>query len=330
MTVKWLDEYWSSYNWFAFSLLPLSWIFCAITWIRSTLYKRSLIKINRLPVPVIIVGNITVGGTGKTPLVVWLVEYLRSQGYRPGVIARGYGGKAMSWPRQVVTDSDPLLVGDEPLLIANRCACHVWVGPDRTLAAKALLESSDCDIIISDDGMQHYALGRDIEIAVIDGQRRMGNGLCLPAGPLRERPSRLSQVDLIVVNGCARTQEHPMIIVGWELISLTQPERRMSLNDASKLGQVHAIAGIGNPERFFSTLRDAGLTLLTRSFPDHHNFTTVEINPDDDLPVFMTEKDAVKCYTIASQRHWYLKVNASLGSRFSTNLKQLLGDLNNG
>ena len=328
--MKWLDQYWSSYNWFVICLLPFSWIFCAISWIRYTAYKRSFIKISRLPVPVITVGNITVGGTGKTPLVVWLVEFLRSLGYKPGVIARGYGGIATHRPRQVLSNSDPSLIGDEPLLIAKRSTCPVWVGLDRTRAAKGLLMHSDCDIIISDDGMQHYALGRDIEIAVIDGQRRMGNGLCLPAGPLREKPRRLSQVDLIVVNGEAGAEEHSMTVDGCELISLTQPERRISLNDASKIGEVHAIAGIGNPERFFTTLRDAGLRIRPLTFADHHCYSTADINPDGDLPVLMTEKDAVKCYTIASQRHWYLKVSASLGSHFSNNLKQLLGDLSNG
>lgn len=328
--MKWLDEYWNSYNWFVLCLLPLSWLFCAISWIRRTAYNKRLIKIHRLPVPVIIVGNISVGGTGKTPLVIWLVDYLRSLGYTPGVIARGYGGEAVSWPQQVLPESDPRLVGDEPFMIMNRCACPVWIGPDRVQVAEALLKDSDCDIIISDDGMQHYALGRDIEIAVIDGQRRMGNGLCLPAGPLRERPGRLSQVDLIVVSGQAGPEEHAMMLVGYELISLTEPERRMSLNEASKIGEVHAIAGIGNPERFFSTLRAAGLILKTRAFPDHHKYSAAQINPNDDLPVFMTEKDAVKCYTLASQRHWYLKVNASLGSRFVQNLNQLLGGLSNG
>lgn len=328
--MKWLDEYWSSYNWFVFCLLPLSWLFCGISWIRRTAYKKGLIKIHRLPVPVVIVGNITVGGTGKTPLVIWLVEYLRSLGYKPGVIARGYGGEAASWPQQVLPDSDPHLIGDEPLLIVNRSACPVWVGPDRPQVARYLLKNSDCDIIISDDGLQHYALGRDIEIAVIDGQRRMGNGLCLPAGPLRERPSRLSQVDLVVANGQARPEEHAMILIGRELISLTEPERRMSLNDVSKIGVVHAFAGIGNPERFFSTLRATGLSIKARVFPDHHKYSAAEINPDDDLPVLMTEKDAVKCYTLASHRHWYLKVSASLGNRFSKNLNQLLGGLSNG
>ena len=176
---------WYSVNPVSLLLLPLAGLFCLVAMTRRALYGRGLLPVTALPVPVIVVGNITVGGSGKSPLVLWLVEHLRSMGYRPGIVARGYGGASRHWPRRVAADSDPREVGDEPVLLVRRSGCPCWVGPDRPAAARRLLAESDCDILVSDDGLQHYPLHRDIEIAVIDGERRLGNGFCLPAGPLR-------------------------------------------------------------------------------------------------------------------------------------------------
>ena len=187
MFIKKLQKSWYSKNGLTTALLPLSWGFCIVVELRRLLYRLKVLKTTQLRVPVIVVGNITVGGTGKTPLVIELVNILKEKGYRPAVISRGYGGKAKTWPQQVRADGDPTMVGDEAILIARRTHCPMAVGPDRVASAEALLKYTDCNIIISDDGLQHYALGRDIEIAVIDGVRRYGNENCLPAGPLRER-----------------------------------------------------------------------------------------------------------------------------------------------
>lgn len=220
--------------------------------LRRQAYRQGWWRSVRMPVPVIVVGNITAGGSGKTPLVIWLAEWLQANGWRPGIVSRGYGGLAAHWPQPVRADSDPRLVGDEPVLTVQRTACPMMVGPDRVAAARALLQEHDCNIIISDDGMQHYCLQRDIEIAVLDGSRRLGNGFCLPAGPLREPASRLAEVDLRVANGVAKECEQQMLL---------QPQvvQRLHDGDSQSLeffrGQtVHAVAGIGNPARFFSAI----------------------------------------------------------------------------
>ena len=259
----------------------------------------------------IVVGNISVGGTGKTPLVVWLVDYLKQAGFKPGVISRGYGGKAQHWPQPVTTDSDPGMVGDEALLIAQRVACPVAVGSLRAQSVRYLLQHHPCNIIISDDGLQHYALQRDIEIAVVDGARRFGNGLCLPAGPLREPPSRLQQVDFIVCHGKpAHTGEYTMNLQGAMAVSLLNGQQKA-------LAEFHgqpllAVAGIGHPDRFFRHLQGFGLQFGRRALPDHHIFTVTDIDCDKDTVILMTEKDAVKCRTFADIRHWYVPVRAEI------------------
>ncbi|MCC9002187.1 MAG: tetraacyldisaccharide 4'-kinase, partial [Candidatus Competibacter sp.] len=212
--MHWLDRYGYSLNLVAVLLWPLSLLFGLVARIRRFLYRNNVLKSVGLSVPVIVVGNISVGGTGKTPLVAQLVELLRDAGYKPGVVGRGYGGQSTQWPRSVMADSDPVQVGDEPVLLARRCRCPVVVGPDRVVAAQLLYETYDCNVIISDDGLQHYRLRRDIEIAVVDGFRRFGNAACLPAGPLREPPSRLREVDFVVSNGAARGQEYLMSLCG--------------------------------------------------------------------------------------------------------------------
>ncbi|PLY15958.1 MAG: tetraacyldisaccharide 4'-kinase [Sedimenticola sp.] len=328
--MKRLDAYWVSLNPVSLLLLPLSLLFCSIAWLRRRLYRLGVLKRHSLPVPVLVVGNITVGGTGKTPLVIWLVEYLRQLGYRPGVVSRGYGGTAGYWPQQVQSDSDPALIGDEPALLARRTACPIRVGPNRVVAARTLLEQSDCNIIISDDGLQHYALGRDLEIVVIDGERRFGNGLCLPAGPLRERPGRLADADFVVINGAtASAGQSAMSLQPYRFINLCNPEKQLE-SSAFAGQQIHAFAGIGHPGRFFDTLRALGVELVEHAFPDHHPFSAADFRQVESEIVLMTEKDAVKCASFAKPDYWYLTINAVLDEDFQQSLQQRLRGLNNG
>ncbi len=291
-------------------LWPLSLLYGAVTAMRRSLYRHGGLRSERLPVPVIVVGNITVGGTGKTPLVIWLVEQLRMRGWRPGVISRGYGGGSKHWPREVLPESDPAELGDEPVLLAQRLNCPIAVGPRRVEAARQMLVRHPVNIIVSDDGLQHYALQRDIEIAVVDGRRGLGNGLLLPAGPLRESASRLDQVDCVLVNDGVGSQDLSMELRPTELVRLDGSESRLLDDFAGK--PVHAIAAIGNPERFFDVLRRAGLQVQAHAWPDHHPFQPADIDLPDTIDVIMTEKDAVKCRSFASHRHWYLRVEAAL------------------
>lgn len=319
-----LESHWYRTTPLTLLLLPLSWLFCAVALCRRWAYRVGLLKTVRLPVPVIVVGNISVGGTGKTPLVAWLVVLLRKEGYRPGIISRGYGGGATHWPQQVRPDSDPAMVGDEAVLLARRCRCPMAVGPDRPATAQALLDHADCNIIISDDGLQHYRLGRDVEIAVVDGVRRFGNGHCLPAGPLREPVRRLRCVDMVIANGTAGPREYAMKLQPTSLHNLQQAEKTLPL--AHFAGQrVHAVAGIGNPRRFFELLVSHGLDAIEHPFPDHHPFCAEDIDFADELPVLMTEKDAVKCQAFAAAHHWYLPVDAQLDERVPQILLRLIG-----
>jgi len=284
-----------------------------------------------MPVPVIVVGNITVGGAGKTPLVIAITQYLKANGFHPGVISRGYGGKSVKWPQAVTVESDPVLVGDEPVLIANRCRCPVSVGPDRVAAARSLLAAHPCNIIISDDGMQHYALARDIEIAVIDGVRRLGNNLCLPAGPLRELSSRLKSVDLIVANGRARSSEYSMELKSYAFQGVNDAAKLKSLNEFEGR-QVEAVSGIGNNERFFQQLQALAIRINKHPFSDHYQFRLKDLLFNGGNPILMTEKDAVKCKKFPLHDTWYLRVDALLENRFyeqlNTQLTNLLGKHN--
>lgn len=321
-----LEKAWYQNGGLSRLLLPLSWLFCLLVYIRRKLYAFGLFKTQHLPVPVIVVGNITVGGTGKTPLVLWLVEYLRQLGYTPGIVSRGYGGKARSWPQQVRADSDPVVVGDEALLLARRCGCALAVGPDRVAAAQALLQYSDCNIIVADDGLQHYRLGRDIEMLVIDGVRRFGNGYCLPAGPLRETPGRMKTVDFVISNGLAGKHEYAMKLKGDSAKKILDESCSRKLSEFSG-AMVHAVAGIGNPERFFAYLRKHGLHTINHPFPDHHVYKGDELDFGDEYSILMTEKDAVKCARLATDRHWYVPVYAELDDRIRDRLSSMLGDI---
>lgn len=318
-----IEEIWYGRSLWQYLLLPLSGLFCILATLKRWTYRFGLIKPQQVSVPIIVVGNISVGGTGKTPLVAWLVDYLRQQGYKPAIISRGYGGKAKSWPQQVRHDSDPRMVGDETVLLARRCGCPVAASPQRISAARSILKHTDCDIIISDDGMQHYDMHRDLEIAVVDGVRRFGNGYCLPAGPLREPMGRLASVDMVVINGLASRNEFAMTLKGTQIHRVDKPTINQPLKGFTGC-KVHAVAGIGNPKRFFDQLRASGLDVIEHPMPDHHPFTLTDIQFSDDHPVIMTEKDAVKCQSFVNEHHWVLPVSAELDDVFVHRLNLLL------
>ncbi len=321
--MKRLDYYWYTRSPWLVLLTPLSLLYRVGVWLRRHAYRSGILSSYRLARPVIVVGNLTAGGTGKTPLVAWLAGYLRQKGLRPGIVARGYGGKARSWPQQVRADSDPGIVGDEAVMLAGMTGCPMAVAPDRVAAARELLDHSDCNVIISDDGLQHYALQRDLEIAVIDGVRRFGIGFLLPAGPLREPLRRLREVDLVVVNGLAGGGEYPMRMLAGKARGLREPELLRLLTDF-RGKSVHAVAGIGNPARFFQTLQQHGMRVAEHVFPDHHRFQADDIRFGDDRPVFMTEKDAVKCRQFASGNEWVVPVRAEMSKEFCKRLDELL------
>jgi len=321
-----LRELWYGRHPLSLALAPLGWAVSAVARVRRLLYRTGILIGTHVGVPVVVVGNLAVGGTGKTPLVVWLAGFLASRGWRPGIVCRGYGGNATRWPQPVRADSDPAEVGDEAVLLARRAACPVVAsGPRRALAATEMVRHTDCDVVISDDGLQHLALERDVEIAVLDGVRRHGNGRCLPAGPLREPLGRLRAVDLVVANGAARRGEFAMTLVPGPAINLAQPSRRRPLAEFSS-GTVHAVCGIGNPGRFFSMLAGLGVSAMEHPFPDHHPFAARDLDFGDAAAVLMTEKDAVKCQSFARPEHWYVPVTAELSDAFCTRLERLLAE----
>ena len=323
--MKRLDYYWYTRSPWLLLLTPLSLLFRMLVWLRRFAYRKGLLRSYRISLPVIIVGNITAGGTGKTPLVIWLAEHLRDKGYRPGIISRGYGGQASNWPQQVRADSDPAMVGDEAVLMAGATQCPMAVGPDRVAAARALIEHSDCDVILSDDGLQHYALQRDIEIIVIDGVRRFGTGFLLPAGPLREPVQRLQEADLVVINGLGSSDEHQMRMNPGDAHSLLEASSTRRLSDFYAHA-VHAVAGIGNPERFFQLLQQQGMQVEKHAFPDHYQYKSADIRFGDNKPVIMTEKDAVKCRYFAAENDWYIPVSVRMPADFCQQLDALLED----
>ena len=297
--------------WLAF---PFDCLFRALLSFRCFLYRVAILGSWRSSVPVIVVGNITVGGTGKTPLVIWLVKQLKARGYAPGIISRGYKGAAKA-TKQVLDKDSASLVGDEPLLIARRTTCPVWIGKDRSGAARALMQAHpECDVIISDDGLQHYALQRDFEIVVVDGTRMYGNQSMLPFGPMREPLNRLSSVDAVVVNGSessSQVDEFQMRLSGDQFYALHSSEE-MVRADYFQNKKIHAVAGIGNPTRFFSYLQGLGLDVVEHWFPDHHQFQAADLQiPDADI-ILMTEKDAVKCLHFVQDNVWVLPVEAQV------------------
>ncbi|WP_313111934.1 tetraacyldisaccharide 4'-kinase [Pseudescherichia sp.] len=293
-------------------LLPLAWLYGLVSGAIRLCYRLGIKKAWRAPVPVVVVGNLTAGGNGKTPVVVWLVEQLRQRGVRVGVVSRGYGGKAERYPLVLDPQTTTEQAGDEPVLIYQRTGAPVAVSPVRSDAVKALLAAHDLQLIVTDDGLQHYRLARDKEIVVIDGVRRFGNGWWLPAGPMRERASRLRSVDAVITNGGeARTGEIPMRLQPGLAVNLKSGERR----PVSELPAVVAMAGIGHPPRFFQTLADCGVaTEKTVALADHQALSYPQVSgfiqPGQTL--VMTEKDAVKCRAFADDSWWYLPVDAHL------------------
>lgn len=321
---KWLNEIWYKDHFVGTWFSGFAFLYIDIAKLRRKLYQKGYKKVTKLPVPVIIVGNITVGGTGKTPLVIYLVEKLKAEGFKPGVISRGYGGQAEAWSQQVTANSEVSLIGDEPLLIAQQANCPVAVGPIRADAAKLLLDNNDCDVIISDDGLQHYALHRDIEICVIDGIRRFGNNFYLPAGPLREPQERLKEVDFVVCNGGEPEEGEILMRLEGAFAINMQTKERKPLAEFKAQKEVHALAGIGHPQGFFDLLAQAGIECVTHSFPDHYAYVAKDIQFKGAQAILMTEKDAVKCVDIATEQHWYVPVQAKLESGFTNNLTTLL------
>ena len=306
-------------------LWPLSIIYRVIFYLRSLAYKYGVLKSYRSKVPVIVVGNITVGGTGKTPMVIYLIELLLKHGFKPGVISRGYSGSSELFPLTVSLTTPASICGDEPALIVKRTDAPMVVGSDRSAAIEKLLKEFEVDIIISDDGLQHLAMQRDVEICLQDLTAPAENQLLLPAGPYREPLSRLQTVDLhvqhidsddLVVNEAS----YAMKLVADQPQSLI----KNNTDSWSPVNKVHAVAGIGNPQRFFNTCRALGMNIIEHAFPDHYHFSAADIEFNDDLPVLMTEKDAVKCADFANQQQWYLPVNAKLSPNFDEHLLKLL------
>lgn len=296
---------------------PLAALYGALTRLRRGLYRLGVLRSTRLAVPVVVIGNLSVGGTGKTPVTIAVAEALRRRGYKPGVVSRGYGGTQKT-PVLLGAAPDPAVVGDEPCLI-RASGVAVAVGRDRPAAAKLLIEAG-CDVVIADDGLQHYALARDVEICVIDGVRRFGNGRLLPAGPLREPLSRLERVDFRICNGGVLAPgDVAMQLQGGSVRALVDDHVK-PLTDFS--GQaVHAVAAIGHPFRFFASLRAQGLQVIEHAFPDHHAFVAGDLAFADGLPVLMTEKDAVKCVRFAQPQWWAVPVRAALPPAFFDDLE---------
>jgi tetraacyldisaccharide 4'-kinase len=319
-------------QWLSFLLLPLSWLFGALVACRRAAYRAGLLSRVRVGRPVVVIGNVTVGGTGKTPFTIWLATQLQAKGARVGIVLRGYGGSSSQWPRDVSSDSAPDEVGDEAVLLASRTGAIVVAGPDRVAAAQRAIERG-AEIVLSDDGLQHYRLARDREIVVIDGRRSVGNRRLLPAGPLREPVSRLAQADLRVVSwrdGSARPLTPvPATIQVWarlaQATALLGGETRSM--EAFKGSRVHAVAAIGHPQQFFAALQQLGIEVEPHALPDHARLTTADISFPDALPVLMTEKDAVKCRAIADQRHWAVRMDVMVSEQDASAVRAMLDRL---
>lgn len=320
---------WNKPNVLTGILKPLSHAYKGVFALRKKAFKKGIFSSYRAPIPVIVVGNLTVGGTGKTPLVIYLVEQLRAQGLTPGVISRGYSGTALHYPFAVAADADVNHSGDEPALIVRRTGVPMVVGPDRKASIESLLANHDIDIIISDDGLQHLALQRDIEICIVDDTSTSQNENLLPAGPYREPLSRLMNVDFIVRHGGevgnAANQFSMNLQAGKPQPLKTQPAVLEAQKPFPAHHKIHAIAGIGNPQRFFDTCDSLNYTYEAHSFADHHRFTADDINFNNET-VLMTEKDAVKCLDFATEHHWYLPVNAQLSAGL---ISAIMAKLNN-
>lgn len=304
-----IETYWYRTSPLHLILIPASWLFGLLAALRRALYRLNILKRHQLPVPVIVIGNISVGGTGKTPLTLAIAQALRDHGYQPIIVSRGYGGTLQQ--HAVTSDSTAQQVGDEPLLMARRGICPVWVGRDRVATAQAALKVHPlCDVILCDDGLQHYRLQRDVEIVVVDGVRRFGNGHLLPAGPLREPVTRLNSADAVVINsGETDNNQYFMKLFGQIFYQLLHPENTATAADLQGL-RLHAVAGIGHPQRFFDHLNSLKLDIIPHAFADHHPYASDELAYPECDALLLTEKDAVKCAPFADERYWVLRVDA--------------------
>jgi tetraacyldisaccharide 4'-kinase len=327
----WLERGWYDGGAAGALLAPLGWLFGGVVALRRLAYRRGWFRAERVPCPVIVIGNVTVGGTGKTPLTVWLARALQARGLRVGIVSRGYGGTALE-PVRVGQDSNPAVVGDEPVLLAARTAAPVVVARDRVAGARLL--AAEVDVLLADDGLQHYRLARDLELVVVDGRRGFGNGRLLPAGPLREPASRARSAAACIVNGGGEGGGRPdgrglpagppvlrMRLAPGEVVALAGGVRAPL--QAWRGRRVHGVAGIGDPSRFFATLAAAGLEVVPHPFPDHARYAAADLQFDDELPVLMTEKDAVKCRAFAGPRHHYLEVAAEFDPADAARLAEL-------
>lgn len=316
---EWVERVWYGESWGFLPLLPLAWLYAAITALRRWLYGIGVLRSTRVGVPVVVVGNITAGGTGKTPVTIWLANALSERGFRPGVTSRGYRGAVGRSPVAVTPESDPAAVGDEPVLIARRCRCPVVVHPDRVAAARRLA-AQGVNVVIADDGLQHYALARDYEIAIVDGTRVWGNGRLLPAGPLREPVTRLTGVQRVLVNsggGCDRLPNLPGTPASSRFELVAEVARRIDDSESRPLADfagasVHAVAAIGYPDRFFDMLTEHGIDVAAHPLPDHASIDARDLAFGDDAPIVMTEKDAVKCRHLPPDDLWYVPADVHM------------------
>ncbi len=322
---RWLNNRWYGRPGLLWLLWPLEQLFRAVAALR-----RRLIRPRHCGVPVVVVGNIAVGGSGKTPTVLAIAHHLRARGHRPGIVSRGYGGKASHYPLLVDEQTLPSEAGDEPCLMARRSGLPVAVAPDRVAAAQLLVEQCGCTVIVSDDGLQHYRLARDIEVLLVDGSRGFGNGHCLPLGPLREPVARSGGVDLSICNG-EPAADFPvglspyfMSLRGDTLINLHSGEQCRAADWPAARRRVRAIAGIGHPPRFFAALAALGFDCQSQGYPDHYCYSAEDLHVQPSLPLLMTEKDAVKCAQICPSDSWMLPVDADLSPAFYRALDQLL------
>ncbi|MGE7957802.1 tetraacyldisaccharide 4'-kinase [Pseudomonas sp. NPDC089530] len=310
-------------------LQPLEWLYRRVVVRKRERFLAGEGTVYQPPVPLVVVGNITVGGTGKTPLILWMIEHCQRHGLRVGVVSRGYGAKPPQLPWRVAAEQSAEVAGDEPLLIVQRTGVPLMIDPDRSRAVQALLAAEPLDLILSDDGMQHYRMGRALELVLIDAARGLGNRRCLPAGPLREPVERLQSVDAVLFNGASEDREEGFAfrLAPTALVNLQSGERR-GLEHFAPGQALHAVAGIGNPQRFFTTLETLHWRPVPHAFADHAEYSAQALSFTPSLPLVMTEKDAVKCRAFAACDWWYLAVDAvpspAFVAWFDTQLTRLL------
>lgn len=323
---QWLCSQWQKKGWLYFMFLPLSYVFLWIVSLRRMLYQWGAFKSYQFSIPIVVVGNILVGGTGKTPLVIYLAQLLAAKGYKPGIASRGYRAKAKSLPYLVQHNDDPNQVGDEPLLLMRQTQCPVVIDPNRVRGIAYLLSKHDCDIVICDDGLQHYALGRDIEIAMVDHTTNFSNNALLPAGPFREPLSRLNLIDFIVSkNVQGQSTDYKLELVPLELIHIQDSSKRLPLKALQDNVNVHIVLGIGNPESFLASLKAFFVhTPKVHIYADHHQFVQQNFDGMTDDFILMTEKDAIKCERLKLNNAWYVSTEIKVTNSFQSDFINVL------